>query len=170
MKNKTTLNQYKDELKYVTIILICTFYLPLYSDDICDPINFAKQMFSSDFGIDIIKTYEKDLDLNGTNELLVYIDSFSKMGYPHIVFEKLDTCYSYVGYDYIRKEFLSVGKFDGDSIVKVATYYRNNDRSGSIVWLQLLNGKLLHLEEEHVEPGDNGTDAGNKRMKEIFGN
>lgn len=137
------------------------------------PMDWALGYFQSSHGegSHITKT-QIDLNHDGVDELFLgWNAAGGRNGMPFLVFRKSETGYLFLGDLFMRGDFrgFKVLPLSEDGRLRFAQYWAHGGCEGTIA-ISTHDGTMFSVvKSEKICAGDSGTEQGNMRFKEVFG-
>ena len=113
-----------------------------------------------------------DLNHDGIDELLLgWPASRGRNGMPFLVFQKSDDGYAFLGEIFARQDFtgFKVLPLSENNQIRFAQYWAHGGCEGTIAITEHNGTRFSVVKSEQICAGDGGTDEGNKRFREVFG-
>ena len=137
-----------------------------------DPTEYADRVFSNGLGLSPpLTVYREDLDHDGVPE--VFIMSQEDMGSAgvcrHLVFKRQGDGYLLIGEVDLSPNGHRVLPLAADGSPQLVTYERMGSAGGMLIWIAYRSGRFVRTQTEWLDsPGDNGTEAVNRRWREVI--
>lgn len=113
-----------------------------------------------------------DLNHDGTAELFFgWNAAGGRNGMPFLVFQKSENGYLFMGELFMRKDLIGfkVLPLSEGGNIRIAQYWAHGGCEGTVS-ISIHDGTIFRsTKSEKICTGDNGTEAGNLRFREIFG-
>ena len=113
-----------------------------------------------------------DLDHDGVDELFLgWTAARGRNGMPFLVFRKSNTGYIFLGELFLREDFwgFKVLPLAEDNKLRFAQYWANSGCEGTIAISTHDGARFNVVKSEKICAGDAGTEQGNSRFREVFG-
>ena len=137
------------------------------------PVDWALGYFlvSHGEGTHIART-RLDLDHDGIDELFLgWLAARGRNGMPFLVFRKADAGYEFMGELFARQDLsgLKVLPLTENNQIRFAQFWAHGGCDGTIAISTHDGTRFSVVESEKICAGDAGTEQGNQRYREIFG-
>ena len=137
-----------------------------------DPMGWTRRYFAElvreeehAFALD---AYEKDLDHDGIPELFVTSPSLcGNAGGLQLVFKQQKSGYRLMGEVNFYPRLLRVLPLDREGRPRFVTYWHLSCWEGNLIWITYKDGQFVRTKTEYIQPGDQGTEEGNRRYREV---
>ena len=167
--------------KTSTFLILCAYLLGLITaaetlqkpEFIGSPLDWATGYFQASRGDGThLARIELDLNHDGRDELFLgWAAARGRNGMPFLVFQRSDAGYLFLGELFFRQNLVGfkVLPLSDDNEIRFAQYWAHGGCEGTIsIYTHDGNGFTI-VDSEAICAGDSGTERGNRRFREVFG-